>query len=58
MFHIRVCLGGRWIFSNRYSICGSGNAESIEVVSYEFGQKYDTHFGYCHDKINLKRGDH
>uniref|UniRef100_A0A0A9CZY5 Uncharacterized protein n=1 Tax=Arundo donax TaxID=35708 RepID=A0A0A9CZY5_ARUDO len=41
-----------WIFSNRYSISESENAESIQVLHYEFGQKYDALFYYFHDKIN------
>ncbi|RLN16201.1 putative prolyl 4-hydroxylase 6 [Panicum miliaceum] len=34
------------------------NAESIQVLRYEIGQKYDAHFDYFHDKNNLKRGGH
>ena len=36
----------------------SENAESIQVLRYEIGQKYDAHFDYFHDKNNLKRGGH
>ncbi|KAK3145765.1 hypothetical protein QOZ80_3BG0257130 [Eleusine coracana subsp. coracana] len=34
------------------------NAESIQVLRYEIGQKYDAHFDYFHDKVNLRRGGH
>ncbi|TKV90735.1 hypothetical protein SEVIR_9G048200v4 [Setaria viridis] len=34
------------------------NAESMQVLHYEIGQKYDAHFDYFHDKNNLKRGGH
>ncbi|XP_062214286.1 probable prolyl 4-hydroxylase 6 [Phragmites australis] len=34
------------------------NAESIQVLRYEIGQKYDAHFDYFHDKNNVKRGGH
>ncbi|KAK1643272.1 hypothetical protein QYE76_061077 [Lolium multiflorum] len=34
------------------------NAESVQVLHYEVGQKYDAHFDYFTDKINLKRGGH
>lgn len=32
------------------------NAESLQVLRYETGQKYDAHFDYFHDRNNLKRG--
>ena len=34
----------------------SENAESIQVLRYEIGQKYDAHFDYFHDKNNVKCG--
>lgn len=34
------------------------NAESIQILHYELGQKYDAHFDYFHDKNNLKLGGH
>ncbi|XP_047088884.1 probable prolyl 4-hydroxylase 6 [Lolium rigidum] len=34
------------------------NAESVQVLHYEVGQKYDAHFDYFTDKVNLKRGGH
>lgn len=34
----------------------SENAESMQVLRYEIGQKYDAHFDYFHDKNNVKRG--
>lgn len=32
------------------------NAESMQVLRYEIGQKYDAHFDYFHDKNNVKHG--
>lgn len=32
------------------------NAESLQVLRYETGQKYDAHFDYFHDRNNLKLG--
>ncbi|XP_037479248.1 probable prolyl 4-hydroxylase 7 isoform X2 [Triticum dicoccoides] len=34
------------------------NAESMQVLHYEVGQKYDAHFNYFSDKKNVKRGGH
>ncbi|XP_037433184.1 probable prolyl 4-hydroxylase 7 [Triticum dicoccoides] len=34
------------------------NAESMQVLHYEVGQKYDAHFDYFSDKKNVKRGGH
>ncbi|KAL9247736.1 hypothetical protein vseg_021137 [Gypsophila vaccaria] len=34
------------------------NGESIQVLRYEHGQKYESHFDYFHDKVNMKRGGH
>ncbi|KAK3149029.1 hypothetical protein QOZ80_3AG0211980 [Eleusine coracana subsp. coracana] len=34
------------------------NAESIQVLRYEIVQKYDAHFDYFHDKVNLRLGGH
>ena len=48
--------GARWTFSDGCYVSGSENAESIQVLRYEIGQKYDAHFDYFHDKKNVKRG--
>lgn len=34
------------------------NGEDIQVLRYEYGQKYDAHFDYFHDKVNIVRGGH
>ncbi|VVB15122.1 unnamed protein product [Arabis nemorensis] len=34
------------------------NGEDIQVLRYEHGQKYDPHFDYFHDKVNIVRGGH
>ncbi|XP_010546909.1 PREDICTED: probable prolyl 4-hydroxylase 4 [Tarenaya hassleriana] len=34
------------------------NGEDIQVLRYEHGQKYDAHFDYFHDKVNIARGGH
>ncbi|KAJ3674578.1 hypothetical protein LUZ60_005194 [Juncus effusus] len=34
------------------------NAESLQILRYQFGQKYEPHFDYFHDKINQARGGH
>ncbi|XP_062188338.1 probable prolyl 4-hydroxylase 6 [Phragmites australis] len=34
------------------------NAENIQILRYEHGQKYDPHFDYFHDKVNQARGGH
>lgn len=34
------------------------NGEDIQVLRYEHGQKYDAHFDYFHDKVNIVRGGH
>uniref|UniRef100_A0A0D6QZA4 procollagen-proline 4-dioxygenase n=1 Tax=Araucaria cunninghamii TaxID=56994 RepID=A0A0D6QZA4_ARACU len=34
------------------------NGEDIQVLRYEPGQKYDPHFDFFHDKVNLARGGH
>lgn len=34
------------------------NGEDIQVLRYEHGQKYDPHFDYFHDKVNIARGGH
>eukprot|EP00897_Mesotaenium_endlicherianum_P005185 jgi/Mesen1/4695/ME000241S03741 len=34
------------------------NGEAIQVLHYEYGQKYDAHFDYFHDKVNQALGGH
>ncbi|XP_006650749.1 probable prolyl 4-hydroxylase 4 [Oryza brachyantha] len=34
------------------------NAENIQILRYEHGQKYDPHFDYFHDKVNQLQGGH
>ncbi|KAM7463003.1 hypothetical protein LguiA_031124 [Lonicera macranthoides] len=34
------------------------NGEDIQVLRYEPGQKYDPHFDYFTDKVNIARGGH
>lgn len=36
----------------------SENGEDIQVLRYEYGQKYDAHFDYFSDKVNIARGGH
>jgi hypothetical protein len=46
------------ILFNRFFISGTENAESMQVLRYEIGQKYDAHFDYFHDKMLLRLGGH
>lgn len=34
------------------------NGESIQILHYEHGQKYEPHYDYFHDKANQKLGGH
>ncbi|XP_075105736.1 putative prolyl 4-hydroxylase 6 isoform X1 [Nicotiana tabacum] len=34
------------------------NGESIQILHYEHGQKYEPHFDYFHDKVNQELGGH
>ncbi|KAJ1395159.1 ShKT domain [Sesbania bispinosa] len=34
------------------------NGEDIQVLRYEHGQKYDPHYDYFADKVNIARGGH
>ncbi|ONK74897.1 uncharacterized protein A4U43_C03F11240 [Asparagus officinalis] len=34
------------------------NGEAIQVLRYEIGQKYEPHFDYFVDKVNIARGGH
>lgn len=34
------------------------NGESMQVLKYEYGQKYEPHFDYFHDKYNQALGGH
>ena len=38
--------------------CISENGEDIQVLRYEHGQKYDAHYDYFADKVNIARGGH
>lgn len=34
------------------------NGESIQILHYEHGQKYEPHYDYFHDKVNQELGGH
>lgn len=34
------------------------NGESMQILHYENGQKYEPHFDYFHDKANQELGGH
>ncbi|GJN22976.1 hypothetical protein PR202_gb10587 [Eleusine coracana subsp. coracana] len=34
------------------------NAEAMQILRYEIGQKYDAHYDYFRDKLNLRLGGH
>lgn len=34
------------------------NGEDIQVLRYEYGQKYEAHHDYFSDKVNIVRGGH
>ena len=36
----------------------SENGESIQILHYEHGEKYEPHFDYFHDKANQVMGGH
>lgn len=36
----------------------SDNGEDMQVLRYEPGQKYDAHYDYFVDKVNIARGGH
>lgn len=36
----------------------SENGEDIQVLRYEHGQKYDPHYDYFTDKVNIVQGGH
>ena len=40
------------------SLLISENGEDIQVLRYEHGQKYDPHYDYFVDKVNIARGGH
>lgn len=42
----------------RNSICCAENGESIQILHYENGEKYEPHFDYFHDKANQALGGH
>lgn len=39
-------------------IWNTENGESIQILHYEHGQKYEPHFDYFHDKVNQELGGH
>lgn len=36
----------------------SENGEDIQVLRYEHGQKYEPHFDFFSDKVNIAKGGH
>lgn len=36
----------------------SENGESMQILHYEHGEKYEPHFDYFHDKVNQQLGGH
>ncbi|CAH2054852.1 unnamed protein product [Thlaspi arvense] len=49
-----------WTFLPKvlYTSMVTENGEDLQVLRYEHGQKYDAHFDYFHDKVNIARGGH
>ncbi|KAJ0093452.1 hypothetical protein Patl1_25523 [Pistacia atlantica] len=45
-------------FSSLFFLLFGENGEDIQVLRYEPGQKYDAHYDYFADKINIARGGH
>ncbi|ESW19831.1 hypothetical protein PHAVU_006G159200 [Phaseolus vulgaris] len=41
-----------------WSFLPKENGEDIQVLRYEHGQKYDPHYDYFSDKVNIVRGGH
>ncbi|KAG8098639.1 hypothetical protein GUJ93_ZPchr0013g35507 [Zizania palustris] len=41
-----------------WSLLPEENAENIQILRYEHGQRYDPHFDYFHDKVNQLQGGH
>ncbi|KAF0912693.1 hypothetical protein E2562_018944 [Oryza meyeriana var. granulata] len=41
-----------------WTLLPEDNAENIQILRYESGQKYDPHFDYFHDKANQLQGGH
>ncbi|GAB4851203.1 Probable prolyl 4-hydroxylase 4 [Ancistrocladus abbreviatus] len=41
-----------------WSFLPKENGEDIQVLRYEHGQKYDPHYDYFADKVNIARGGH
>eukprot|EP00899_Mesostigma_viride_P010111 jgi/Mesvir1/19100/Mv12847-RA.2 len=39
-----------------YSMIPPENGEGMQVLHYELGQKYDAHFDYFHDPVNIRNG--
>ena len=41
-----------------YLCCLSENGESMQILHYENGQKYEPHFDFFHDQVNQQLGGH
>lgn len=46
------------IFYNSHLALEPENGESIQILHYEHGQKYEPHYDYFHDKANQELGGH
>lgn len=46
------------LYLNLFWLLASENGEDIQVLRYEHGQKYDPHYDYFSDKVNIARGGH
>lgn len=34
------------------------NGEAMQILRYELGQKYETHYDFFRDKVNIELGGH
>lgn len=50
--HLNACSHSHLYFFS------SDNGEDIQVLHYEEGQKYEPHYDYFVDKVNIVRGGH
>jgi hypothetical protein len=58
-FHSECLFRFRFLTRNQNQrLISSENAENIQILRYEHGQKYEPHFDYFHDKVNQARGGH
>lgn len=46
------------VIVNDQLLFSSENGEDMQVLRYENGQKYDPHFDYFTDLVNVARGGH